>query len=76
MLSKNHLTTKGLEKFLSYKPAMNFGESDKLKWLFPNIISIKRPLVEISNIKLNPFWVSGFIGSEGSFHINTKKKYP
>jgi len=73
MLCKKHLTTKGLEKILSYKTAMNFGESDKLKLLFPNIISIKRPLVEISNIKLNPFWVSGFIGGEGSFHINTKK---
>lgn len=73
MLSKNHLITQGLEKILSYKTAMNYGESDKLKLLFPNINSIKRPLVEISNSKLNPFWVSGFIGGEGSFYVNTKK---
>jgi hypothetical protein len=55
MLSKDHLTTKGLEKILSYKTAINFGESDKLKLLFPNIISMKRPIVEMSNVKLNPF---------------------
>lgn len=73
MLSKHHLTTTGLESILSYKTAMNFGESDKLKLLFPNIISIKRPLVEMSNVKLNPFWVTGFIEGEGSFHINTNK---
>lgn len=77
MLSKHHLTTTGLESILSYKTAMNFGESDKLKLLFPNIISIKRPrpLVEMSNVKLNPFWVTGFIEGvrSGSFHINTNK---
>jgi len=55
MLSKDHLTTKGLEKILSYKTGMNFGESDKLNLLFPNIIYMKRPLVEMSNVKLNPF---------------------
>jgi len=61
MLSKDHLTTKGLEKILSYKTGMNFGESDKLNLLFPNIIYMKRPLVEMSNVKLNPFWVTGFL---------------
>jgi len=74
MLSKDHLITKGLEKILSYKTAISFGESDKLKLLFPNIISMKRPIVEMSNVKLNPFWVTGFIEGEGSFHVNTNKK--
>ena len=51
---------------------MNFGESEKLKLLFPNIVSMERPRLEMSNSTLNPFWVTGFIEGEGSFHINTK----
>lgn len=44
MLSKEHLTSEGLDKILSYKTAMNFGESDKLKLLFPKIVSMDRPV--------------------------------
>lgn len=52
---------------------MNFGESDKLKILFPNVKLAKKPKLELSNIELNSFWVTGFIEGEGSFHINTNK---
>lgn len=74
MVNKKHLTSEGLEKILSYKTAMNFGESEKLKLSFPNIVSMERPILKSTNPKLNPFWVTGFIEGEGSFHINTKKE--
>ena len=73
ILNKKHLTSQGLEKILSYKTAMNFGESEKLKLAFPNIVSMEKPILEMSNLKLNPFWITGFIEGEGSFHINTNK---
>ena len=49
---------------------MNFGESDKLKLLFPNVTPIERPSVLVNNTPLNPFWVTGFIEAEGSFYIS------
>ena len=74
MLSKKHLTQKGLEQIVSYKTAMNFGKSSKLKLSFPNVILMKRPLVKINDIPLNPFWVTGFVEAEGSFYINNKMR--
>nr|YP_010710811.1 hypothetical protein P2Z26_mgp05 [Gonatophragmium mori]WCZ71175.1 hypothetical protein [Gonatophragmium mori] len=73
MLNKQHLTSQGLKKILSYKNEMNFGESKKLKKLFPNIIPIKKPIFNLFNPELNPYWITGFIEGEGSFHINTNK---
>lgn len=61
ILNKKHLRSQGLEKIVSYKSAMNFGESDKLKILFPNVKLAKKPKLELSNIELNSFWVTGFI---------------
>ena len=75
ILNKKHLTSEGLEKILSYKTAMNFGESERLKLLFPNIVSMEKPTLEMYNSILNPYWVTGFIEGEGSFHINTKNTY-
>lgn len=74
MLSKKHLTQKGLEQIVSYKTAMNFGKSNKLKLSFPNVIIMKRPLVKINDIPLNPSWVTGFVEAEGSFYINNKMR--
>lgn len=77
ILNKKHLTQQGLEKIVSYKSAINYsGQSPRsniLKLLFPNSANIKRPVVEIRETKLNPFWVTGFIAGEGSFYINTNK---
>ena len=42
MLSKKHLTQKGLEQIISYKTAMNFGKSSKLKLSFPNVIPYEK----------------------------------
>ena len=53
---------------------MNFGESDKLKLSFPNIVAIEKPILQPSNLKLDPFWVTGFVAGEGSFHVNTNKE--
>ncbi len=53
--SKKHLTQEGLEQILSIKATMNFGESDKLKLLFPNVTPIERPSVLVNNTPLNPF---------------------
>jgi len=69
ILNKKHLTQKGLEEIMSYKNAMNFGQSKILKLSFPNITKIERPAVVIQDTELNPFWVTGFISGEGSFYI-------
>jgi hypothetical protein len=43
---KEHITTEGLYKIVSIKASMNLGLSDELKVAFPDVISIKRPLVK------------------------------
>ena len=53
---------------------MNFGKSAKLALSFPNIIPIEKPLININDIPLNPFWVTGFVEADGSFYINIDKK--
>lgn len=78
MLNKKHLTRQGLEQVVSYKNAMNFGQSEKFKLHFPNAAKFDRPLIEVNNEllvqRLNPFWITGFIAAEGSFHITFPKK--
>lgn len=49
-----------------------------LNYIFPNAAKFDRPLIEV-NIellvqRLNPFWITGFIAAEGSFHITFPKK--
>lgn len=44
--SKEHLTTKGLQKIVSLKASMNLGLNDELKAAFPDTVTILRPLVE------------------------------
>jgi len=43
MITKKHLTLKGLLEILSLKASMNLGLSDKLKEHFQNIMPITRP---------------------------------
>lgn len=58
--SKQHLQEKGLNRILSIKSVLNNGLSDKLKALFPSVIAIDRPVLDVANIPLNPNYVSGF----------------
>nr|QCW06945.1 hypothetical protein [Drechslerella brochopaga] len=74
MLNKEHLTQKGLEQIISYKGAINYGESDALKRAFPKVSPVIRPLLQITDIPLNPFWVLGFVEAEGSFYVSTNSK--
>lgn len=59
---------------------MNKGLSENLKQSFPALIAYERPLVDyadskfnLSNITLNPFWLSGFFNAEGCFECRIKK---
>jgi len=46
MSRKEHLTIEGLRKILALKASLNLGLSENLKVAFPNVIPVKRPLVE------------------------------
>ena len=65
--SKEHLQEKGLNRILSIKSVLNKGLSDKLKALFPSVITIDRPVLEVVSIPLNPNYVSGFTEGDGCF---------
>jgi hypothetical protein len=43
---KEHLTRQGLDKIVALKANLNLGLSDELKAAFPNIVPVKRPLIE------------------------------
>jgi hypothetical protein len=64
-----HLTVEGLNTILSIKASMNKGLSEELKVNFPNIISVKRPNINLP-IAINPYWISGFVNGEGCFFCN------
>lgn len=68
--SKQHLQEKGLNRILSIKSVLNNGLSDKLKALFPSVIAIDRPVLDVANIPLNPNYVSGFTEGDGCFTVN------
>ena len=72
--SKEHLQEKGLNRILSIKSALNNGLSDKLKALFPSVIVIDRPVLDVANIPLNPNYVSGFTEGDGCFTVNISSK--
>ena len=64
---KTHLTPEGLTNIVAIKATMNLGLSDKLKAIFPEIISMERPVI---NQKIpDPNWLAGFSSAEGSFII-------
>ena len=53
---------------------MNFGKSDNLILSFPNITLTEKPILNIDDASLNPFWVTGFMEADGSFYVNIDKK--
>jgi len=70
MITKEHLTQSGLEKILSIKGALNWGNSELLTNSFPSVKPIERPSYIISVKTLNPYWVAGFTSGEGCFDIS------
>ena len=68
-----HLTEEGLLKILGLKSFLNLGLSNKLKEAFPNIVPISRPEYIFKGIP-NPWWISGFVNGDGSFHLHVSKK--
>ena len=67
--SKEHLQEKGLNRILSINSVLNKGLSDKLKTVFPSVITIDRPVLEVVNIPLNHNYVSGFTAGDGCFTV-------
>lgn len=72
MVVKEHLTLKGLEKFISIKGAINNGLPDRLIEAFPGVVPMVRPTYLPNKIPLNPQWVSGFTEGDGSFYVSVK----
>jgi len=67
---KEHLTTEGLNKIVSYKAIMNKGLTSILEEAFFQVIPAKRerPVITYSG-NLSPGWLAGFTSAEGSFMI-------
>ena len=51
------------------------GLSDKLKAAFPNVESVKIPLIYSSrdSLPINPQWLAGFVSGEGCFFVGIIK---
>ena len=71
--NKEHLNLDGLTKIVSIKSALNKGLSENLKTIFKNVKPLKRFEHKISNIPLNPYWVSGFSEGDSSFFVSISK---
>lgn len=69
---KEHLTIEGLKKILAIRASLNLGLSDKLKEAFPEIVAVKRPLIE-NKIIPDPFWFAGFASGESNFNVQISK---
>ena len=54
------------------------GLSDKLKAAFPNVESVKIPLIYSSrdSLPINPQWLAGFVSDEGCFFVNIISSSP
>jgi hypothetical protein len=74
MANKGHLTLDGIKQIFSFKSALNFGLSENLKSVFTDLPAIIRPNFTPSLSALNPFWISGFVTGDGSFHISINLK--
>ena len=72
VLLKEHLTEEGVLKIVALKASINLGLSDKLKVLFPDIIPVQRPVVEVKPIS-NPQWLAGFVTGEGCYLVGVVK---
>ena len=65
----SNITTEGLKRIVAIKANHNLGLSDKLKYAFPDVIAVARPIVKQQTIKdLN--WLAGFTTAEGSFIVS------
>lgn len=62
----------GIRSIISIKASMNWGLSEKLRFQFPTVISVLRPVVSFESIA-DPNWLAGFVDGEGCFYVNTKK---
>lgn len=68
IIKGDHLKEKGLLEIIALKSSLNLGLNSNLKNAFPNIIATKRAKFIFKGIP-DPFWVSGFVNGEGSFHV-------
>ncbi len=66
--NKEHLTDEGLNRIISLKSILNRGLTEKLKLDFPNIKNLDRPEFKVSDLPLDPYWVSGFSEGDSSFY--------
>jgi len=73
MIKKEHLTKDGLYKIMAIKASMNKGLSENIKFRFPEIIPISRPIIK-NQILSNPFWLVGFVDGEGCFYVKITSK--
>ena len=71
--NKGYLTLEGLKQIFSLKSILNHGLSDNLKSVFPDLVSVVRPIYTLSLIPLHPLWISGFVTAERSFHVSVRK---
>jgi len=52
--NKGYLTLEGLKQIFSLKSILNHGLSDNLKSVFPDLVSVVRPIYTLSLIPLHP----------------------
>lgn len=69
---KEHLTQEGLRSIVNIRASLNLGLSGELKEAFPNVVPVKRPLIEDQVIR-DPQWLAGFTSGEGCFFVNIAK---
>jgi LAGLIDADG DNA endonuclease family protein len=83
MLLKEHLKKRGFLSILSLYASINRGVSKKVLEYYPNIIPFGKlpyPLffpdtpTSRHSVRLNPFWVSGFIAGDGSFSLGIRNR--
>ena len=67
--NQEHLTIEGLREIVAIRASINRGLSSELEKAFPEIIPIKRPLVNNQTIS-DPNWLTGFATAEGCFSID------
>lgn len=67
--NKEHLNKEGLEKIVTLRSSLNWGLSDKLQGVFPNISETKTPEPFLNTKPIDSNWVVGFTSGEGCFYI-------
>lgn len=71
-LNGEHLTMEGLCKIIAIKASMNRGLSINLKYTFPGVLPVERPLI-LHSVIPNAQWLAGFTSAEWCFSIGIKK---